>query len=267
MSWVRCIITSTAANGARRLREKALHHVTRSIRRRLSTPTRKPAEATVNATSAPPSSGKAKPAFWRRWASAYERSLETRPIFTKSVTGGILFGLGDFLGQHLSGEAKANGFDTPRWARAMAFGGIFYPLPAHLHYNFLEAMVKRMGVSKASTPFVKTFVEQFVYWSYLSNAYYHAVLGALQGMTAHQVYDRVADTLWDTLKAQWAFWIPAQLINFKYVPVRHQLNFVLVVSLGWTSFLSVAFPPAKTTPDVVTDEPKDINANNSSNNA
>ena len=47
----------------------------------------------------------------------------------------------------------------------------------------------------------------------------------------------------DTLKAQWAFWIPAQLINFKYVPVRHQLNFVLVVSLAWTTFLSLAFPP------------------------
>ena len=35
----------------------------------------------------------------------------------------------------------------------------------------------------------------------------------------------------------------SQLINFKYVPVRHQLNFVLVVSLFWTTFLSLAFPP------------------------
>ena len=58
-----------------------------------------------------------------------------------------------------------------------------------------------------------------------------------------QVHDRVSSTLWDTLKAQWAFWIPAQLINFRFVPVRHQLNFVLVVSLFWTTFLSLAFPP------------------------
>jgi len=65
----------------------------------------------------------------------------------------------------------------------------------------------------------------------------------LQGFTVNQVYDRVASTLWDTLKAQWVFWIPVQLVNFKYVPVRHQLNFVLVVSLVWTSFLSLAFPP------------------------
>ena len=62
-------------------------------------------------------------------------------------------------------------------------------------------------------------------------------------MSVAQVHHRVRSTLWDTLKAQWAFWIPAQLINFKYVPVRHQLNFVLVVSLAWTTFLSLAFPP------------------------
>lgn len=115
---------------------------------------------------------------------------------------------------------------------------------AHLHYNFLEYLVVvKWAVPAARVPFVKMFIEQFVYWSYFSNAYYHTVLGALQGFTPQQCYERVVGTLWDTLKAQWIFWIPAQLVNFKYVPVRHQLNFVLVVSLAWTTFLSLAFPP------------------------
>ena len=30
-----------------------------------------------------------------------------------------------------------------------------------------------------------------------------------------------------------------QTINFKLVPVAHQLNFVLIVSLGWATFLSL----------------------------
>ncbi len=30
------------------------------------------------------------------------------------------------------------------------------------------------------------------------------------------------------------------MINFKLIPVAHQLNFVLVVSLGWASYLSWA---------------------------
>ena len=37
-----------------------------------------------------------------------------------------------------------------------------------------------------------------------------------------------------------------QLINFRLVPVVHQLNFVLVVSLGWATYLSWSTPPATT---------------------
>jgi len=184
------------------------------------------------------------PPIWKRFVLVYERNLAKRPIITKSITGGILYGLGDIMGQKLSGQTDKKGFDFPRFFRATIFGGVFYPLPAHLHYNFLESLTLRMGISVGKAPFFKAFMEQFVYWSYLSNAYYHAVLGGLQGMNTTQIYDRVSSTLWDTLKAQWVFWIPVQLINFRYVPVRHQLNFVLVVSLVWTSFLSVAFPPA-----------------------
>eukprot|EP00931_Biecheleriopsis_adriatica_P061983 TRINITY_DN37308_c0_g2_i1.p1 TRINITY_DN37308_c0_g2~~TRINITY_DN37308_c0_g2_i1.p1 ORF type:complete len:220 (+),score=29.13 TRINITY_DN37308_c0_g2_i1:83-742(+) len=181
----------------------------------------------------------------RRFCSAYEEQLERRPVLTKSVTSGVLYGIGDVIAQNISSD-PSEGFDSSRLLRALAYGGVFYPFPAHVHYNFLEwLVVQRMAVSTAAVPFVKAFIEQFVYWSYLSNAYYHGVLGALQGFSPTEIYDRIADTLWDTLKAQWAFWIPAQLINFKFVPVRHQLNFVLVVSLAWTTFLSLAFPPEK----------------------
>jgi len=191
-----------------------------------------------------------------RVGAAYEGALETRPILTKSVTSGVLYGAGDWLAQtiaarqqHGSGGGDATGFDGPRWLRAVIYGGVFYPYVAHLHYNFLYWVVVVMWATPAArVPWLKAFIEQFVYWSYFTNSYYHFVLGALQGYSSAECYQRVADTLWDTLKAQWAFWIPAQLINFKYVPVRHQLNFVLVVSLFWTTFLSLAFPPPKSQP-------------------
>ena len=32
---------------------------------------------------------------------------------------------------------------------------------------------------------------------------YHGAMGAMQGMTMTQIYDRIADVLWDTQKAQW----------------------------------------------------------------
>lgn len=105
------------------------------------------------------------------------------------------------------------------------YGSVFYPPVALLHFNFLDwLVVKTWKVSTGSMPWVKAFMEQFVYWGWFSNAYYHGILGFLQGMTTDQIYHRIADTLWDTMKAQWAFWVPVQLINFRFVPVRHQVR-------------------------------------------
>jgi len=84
---------------------------------------------------------------------------------------------------------------------------------------------------------------KFVYWSWFSNSLYHGAMGAMQGQNPSQIYDRIADVLWETQKAQWVFWIPIQLLNFRFVPVRHQLNVVLLTSVVWTALLSAWYPP------------------------
>mmetsp|Transcript_27362 Transcript_27362/g.49736 ORF Transcript_27362/g.49736 Transcript_27362/m.49736 type:complete len:108 (-) Transcript_27362:120-443(-) len=38
-------------------------------------------------------------------------------------------------------------------------------------------------------------------------------------------------------------WIPVQLLNFQFVPVRHQLNVVLLTNFAWTALLSAWYPP------------------------
>ena len=223
-----------------------------------------------------------------RMVAAYESRLAERPLLTQSITSLILYGIGDALAQGITAWkiyrlhfSVPIYFDFARNLRALLYGGVFYPYPARMHYLFLEhIVVKRWETPSQYVPFVKMFIEQFVYWSYLSNAYYHGVLGALQGLSLLGIIYRIKETLWETLTAQWSFWIPAQLVNFRYVPVRHQvsacararsfvsmfavclvrsrltamtvpsgaahpwqLNFVLVVSLAWTTFLSLTFPP------------------------
>ena len=77
----------------------------------------------------------------RRVIASYEAALESRPLLTKSVTSGTLYGLGDIIAQKVAQSQQpegSTGFDGARWLRAVAFGGLFYPLPAHFHYNFLE---------------------------------------------------------------------------------------------------------------------------------
>ena len=194
----------------------------------------------------------------------YEEQLSARPVFTKMVTGAFLWGLGDVVAQvmpyavRLVNTTKTNDdepqsssqlwddYDWPRTGRAVIFGFALHAPTAHLHYNFLEWLTVRSGITGGlSVPIFKAFMEQFVYWSWVSNSMYHGAMGAMQGLTPTQIVQRIQDVLWETQKAQWVFWIPVQLLNFRFVPVRHQLNVVLLTSIAWTALLSAWYPPEK----------------------
>ena len=72
---------------------------------------------------------------------------------------------------------------------------------------------------------------------------YLGAMGAMQGHSPEKIYNKIHDSMWGLMKAQWTFWIPVQLLNFQFVPVRHQLNVVLVTSIVWTALLSFWYPP------------------------
>lgn len=223
----------------------------------------------ASSSSSSSSSAKKEKKGFVEW---YEGHLESRPVTTKAITGSILWGVGDAVAQLVPpyfssateedaagtiAERRDDGteaaavasskrefeYDLPRTARAVAFGFALHAPLSHLHFNFLERMTVRGGFRGLSVPVFKTVMEQFVYWSWISNSLYHGAMGAMQGMNPTQVYDRVADVLWDTQVAQWTFWIPVQLLNFQFVPVRHQLNVVLLTSIAWTALLSAWYPP------------------------
>jgi protein Mpv17 len=236
-------------------------------RRFLSSETSKGAASAAKETSVKSSSGGGFVAW-------YESHLQARPIATKAVTGSILWGLGDIVAQvvpsmmenddkappaqehdtQLVAKKKDFEYDYPRTARAMFFGFAIHAPLSHVHFNFLEWMTIKGAFTGLSIPIFKTVMEQFVYWSWISNSLYHGAMGAMQGKTFQQVYDRIADVLWDTQKAQWVFWIPVQLLNFRFVPVRHQLNVVLLTSVVWTALLSAWYPPEEENECVVKEE-------------
>eukprot|EP00965_Chrysotila_dentata_P015741 521073-Pleurochrysis_carterae.AAC.2 len=80
-----------------------------------------------------------QPSMMRTFIGQYEAALASRPVLTKSITSGVLYGAGDALAQVIAGRnkepsdsdsagAEAKGmFDASRWLRAVLFGGVFYP--------------------------------------------------------------------------------------------------------------------------------------------
>ena len=73
------------------------------------------------------------------------------------VTGSFLWGLGDAVAQFSSG---ANEYDFPRTGRAVFFGFAIHAPSSHVHFNFLEWMTVRSGVTGLGIPVFKTVMEQ-----------------------------------------------------------------------------------------------------------
>lgn len=178
--------------------------------------------------------------FTRRFSPLawYNKHLEKTPMLTKTITSGILFGLGDVIAQTITKE-KGKSYDLPRLGRAWVFGTFILGPLAHWHFNFLEYLVvKRLALQGTRMAFAKMFVDQFTYWAAGINCIYVYSLSVMEGQGSRKSLQNMKERIWPILKANWMLWPLAQLINFKLIPLAHQLNFVLLVSLGWASYLS-----------------------------
>jgi hypothetical protein len=111
----------------------------------------------------------------KSWMAWYEHHLQTRPLPTKMITGGSLWGIGDIVGQsfpYISASAFHNTnssnsavvppfqWDAARTGRAAFFGCVLHAPTSHAHFNFLEWMTQKIGVTGLAIPVFKTFMEQ-----------------------------------------------------------------------------------------------------------
>eukprot|EP00977_Amphora_coffeiformis_P020539 scaffold8363_cov163-Amphora_coffeaeformis.AAC.4 len=96
----------------------------------------------------------------------YEGHLQNRPIPTKMVTGSILWSLGDAVAQTVPAAAAGTfdpatfQYDWMRTGRAFAFGFILHAPASHAHFNFLEWMTVRAGVTGMKIPIFKVYASE-----------------------------------------------------------------------------------------------------------
>jgi hypothetical protein len=94
----------------------------------------------------------------------YEGHLDSHPVLTKMVTGCLLWSIGDATAQVIpyvaSDNTKPFVYDLPRTGRAALFGFAVHAPTSHLHFNFLEYLTQRVGVTGYAIPVFKTIMEQ-----------------------------------------------------------------------------------------------------------
>ena len=86
-----------------------------------------------------------------------------------------------------------------------------------------------------SKVFQRLLLDQFVF-APLFVPSFMAGLWILEGRD--NIWDPLLDVVPSVMEANWALWIPAQLVNFSIVPLNYQVLFGNVVALVWNVYLS-----------------------------
>jgi len=176
----------------------------------------------------------------------YNRQLEVRPVLTKAITSGVLFGTADILAQSVAivtaPKETRRHYDTKRIAYHVAFGTCFIGPFGHYHFQLLEKtsrMIWTCPVAHASQAWMyKVAMAQFVYWSWFQNMSYLTFMSLCDGKNVEEAKEVMQNKIMGVQKMNWVFWIPVASVCFKCIPVPLQLTYTLSMNMLWSSFLS-----------------------------
>ena len=102
--------------------------------------------------------------------------------------------------------------------------------------------ITRMSGHLGSAPF-KTFLDQFIHHPLLYFPTFYALKATVEQRPLLEGKDsaleRYRSEIFQSCKALWCVWVPAQIINFTFVPRHLRIPFVAATSFGWTIILSV----------------------------
>eukprot|EP00884_Botryococcus_braunii_P006680 jgi/Botrbrau1/16012/Bobra.0353s0010.2 len=170
---------------------------------------------------------------------AYEKALERRPLATKVATSIVGFTLGDMLCQIINRPSSGNWkYDIGRTARMATFGGVIGGPIGHYWFNFLDKLVMPKTPTSPSAIAAKIVLDQTIN-APLGTALFFIATRTLEGHPQEITHD-IQEKLFHTVATGWKLWPAAHIINFAFVPLRHRILYINVISVGWTYILSKA---------------------------
>ncbi|KAJ3754164.1 hypothetical protein EV360DRAFT_96704 [Lentinula raphanica] len=152
--------------------------------------------------------------------SLYSAAFARRPMATQSATSAIIFGTGDIIAQQLVDRKGLKNHDYTRTARFLFYGAcLFGPVLTKWH-QFIN---RRHFDSPLRAVIYKVTLDQFV----------AAPCNIMEGRNKLAPQSYVS-----TLTRGWCLFIPAQIVNFAFVPISMRILFFSTVALCWNTYLS-----------------------------
>mmetsp|Transcript_7269 Transcript_7269/g.15867 ORF Transcript_7269/g.15867 Transcript_7269/m.15867 type:complete len:238 (+) Transcript_7269:230-943(+) len=142
-------------------------------------------------------------------------------------------------------QTIVEGKDTIDWNRNAMFS-IFgfaylgcwqYVLYAKLFPKITPTITATVG--KVATAPALVFLDQCIHHPLMYFPAFYLLRGAMEGRDPRYSLEKCKNEMWENLKALWAVWVPAQLVNFSVVPLHLRVPFVAGISFLWCVILSV----------------------------
>jgi Mpv17 / PMP22 family len=196
---------------------------------------------------------------------------------TKMVSSGLIAASGDALcqswfptstvadeedasdGVQEPGQPKIQPDDDGRsllpwdWRRTGRFGilGTLLVAPTvHVWYNQLHRFTSNLSISSSPWRLLasRVAIDQLLFAPAFTAVWLVALRMLEQGHPKHIEWESLRASVPDIVVANWALWVPAQLVNFAVVPLKFQVLYSNVVALAWNVYLSYTTSSNRTSP-------------------
>lgn len=182
----------------------------------------------------------------------YSTKLDTHPMITKCITSGLISAAGDAICQSLTlpdqsnekdAENTKNMWDVQRTSRFAILGALWVGPVLHFWYGTLFQMFSKRVLARV-------VVDQFAFSPIFVTSFL-SLLWTWEGEKPANLAPRLQENIPSILVANWTLWIPAQVLNFHFVPVKYQVLFSNFVALAWNAYLSYTSHESKPPTEVI----------------
>lgn len=178
---------------------------------------------------------------------SYETLLHAHPLMTKAATAGCLAALGDAVAQKQAEEK----YDALRGVSFAFFAAAYTGAFQHFWFGWLNdklaftaalsspslALLLATPSSPAILAAGKLGLNQFIVVPFIYMPLFFVVTGAIS-LSVEESIERARRLYFPLLLRNYAFWLPAQFIQFSLVDPEWQVPYICAASLLWNVVLS-----------------------------
>ena len=160
--------------------------------------------------------------------------------------------LADVVTQHVVQGRPINSLDVRRVAIFAIYGLIYLGCVQYLLYSVVFPRIFPRAATFAALPFAaklrdlpgqrtvicQVALDQGLHWPFFAIPAFHLVKACGEGVNPHAALLAMRSVWLSDVRACWAVWVPAGLINFSFMPVSLRVTFAAFVSFWYTCFVS-----------------------------